>query len=74
MDRRRGQQLLTCRCFFHAYASKLKASVYTELLQLAAETAGQLEDLEPRDMMDVQSFIWIVGAYDGTAAVQPLEA
>lgn len=60
--------------FFDTYDSKLKASVYAELLQLAAETANQLEDLEPRDLMDVQSFIWIVGAYDGTAAVQPLEA
>lgn len=60
--------------FFHAYDPKLKASVYIELLQLAAEAASQLKELKPRDMLDVQSFIWIVGAYDGMTAVQPLHA
>ncbi len=49
--------------FAQAYDASLAPSVYEELLALAAETRSHLEDLGARDLIDVQSFIWIVGAY-----------
>lgn len=49
--------------FAQAYGSKLDGATYDALLDLANETKAQLSALEPRDMIDVQSFIWVVGAY-----------
>lgn len=60
--------------FAQAYGAQLQADVYRTLLALARETAESLKDLEPRDYIDVQSFIWIVGAYDGGDAPEPVEA
>ena len=37
--------------------------MYESLLDLAARTKMELVDLNPRDGIDIQSFIWIVGAY-----------
>lgn len=54
--------------FARDYASKLEATVYESLIDLAQETARQLEDLRPRDFIDIQSFIWIVGAYEDADA------
>lgn len=52
--------------FALAYGPRLEAAVYDELLALAAETRASLDGLGPRDMIDIQSFIWIVGAYPET--------
>lgn len=49
--------------FAHAYEARLDLAVYDSLLDLAARTATELSDLEPRDRIDVQSFIWVVGNY-----------
>ena len=49
--------------FARTYEPRLTASVYEDLLNLAHETQSKLSDLHPRDLIDVQSFIWIVGAY-----------
>jgi hypothetical protein len=35
----------------------------TALLDLVTKTEAELADLKPRDRIDVQSFIWIVGHY-----------
>lgn len=49
--------------FANDYRPKLDYAVYEALLDLASRTARELEDLKPRDRIDVQSFIWVVGAY-----------
>ncbi len=49
--------------FADVYEADLKPEVYQSLLDLAAETEAQIVDLEPRDRIDVQSFIWVVGKY-----------
>jgi hypothetical protein len=50
--------------FASDYETRLDTEVYQSLLDLVTETAAQLADLEPRDRIDVQSFIWAVGHYD----------
>lgn len=49
--------------FASDYEPRLKLDVYHNLLDLASETERELVDLEPRDRIDVQSFIWVVGDY-----------
>lgn len=49
--------------FIHDYSTELVASVYESLLDLAGQTQSALVDLGPRDNIDIQSFIWIVGEY-----------
>jgi hypothetical protein len=56
--------------FASVYGAKLEAPVYEALMSLALETKAQLKDLGPRDMIDIQSFIWIVGAYDEPALAE----
>lgn len=55
--------------FAHDYEPDLVPRVYESLLDMTAETERAIADLAPRDRIDVQSFIWVVGAYrgDGTA-------
>lgn len=55
--------------FARAYDPHLKRGVYEALLDLARETAAQFKDLGPRDNIDIQSLVWIVGAYDDAEAV-----
>jgi len=50
------------------YEAQLDIAVYDSLLDLARQTEGVLAELGPRDRIDVQSFIWVVGAYDEVAA------
>jgi hypothetical protein len=50
--------------FSSDYEPRLKLDVYHSLLDLASETAQELSALEPRDRIDVQSFIWVVGSYE----------
>jgi hypothetical protein len=49
--------------FASAYEPRLDIAVYDSLLDLAERTAAELTDLKPRDRIDVQSFIWVVGNY-----------
>lgn len=45
------------------YSSSLDPKVYDSLLDLVAETKAELGALAPRDNIDIQSFIWVVGEY-----------
>jgi hypothetical protein len=49
------------------YEPRLNISVYDSLLDLTQQTEQELAELHPKDRIDVQSFIWIVGAYDEAA-------
>ena len=49
--------------FFHDYSPVLNAHVYASLLDLMAVTKTELADLQPRDNIDLQSFVWVVGDY-----------
>ena len=56
--------------FANEYESALKIEIYDSLLDLARKTENELADLKPRDRIDVQSFIWVVGKYkEGTEGV-----
>jgi hypothetical protein len=46
---------------FH-YHSKPFFETYASLLEFAAVLNRDLRDLKPRDMIDIQSFIWIIGS------------
>jgi len=52
------------------YAPRLDIGVYDSLLDLARQTEQELAELHPRDRIDVQSFIWVVGAYNETDVPQ----
>lgn len=45
------------------YEARLNFDVYASLLDLVDRTANELSDLAPRDRIDIQSFIWVVGDY-----------
>lgn len=47
----------------HAYDAEVCASVYESLIDLADEALVALRRHGATDFMDVQSFIWVVGAY-----------
>jgi hypothetical protein len=49
--------------FARAYPEGITTGVYESLLDLAAETGREIAELGPKDLIDVQSFIWVVGAY-----------
>lgn len=49
--------------FAHRYEPTLDMSVYESLLDLASQTEREIANLHPQDRIDVQSFIWVVGAY-----------
>jgi hypothetical protein len=58
--------------FASDYEAGLEIDVYESLLDLASETEGELTELGPRDRIDVQSFIWVVGSYkEGKDQPQP---
>jgi hypothetical protein len=46
---------------FH-YRSRPSWDTYSQILELAARVKHDLRDLEPRDMIDVQSFLWVQGS------------
>jgi hypothetical protein len=48
---------------FH-YASRPSSQIYESLLQFADVLKRDLEDLKPKDMIDIQSFIWVLGSSD----------
>jgi hypothetical protein len=45
------------------YKARLDFAVYESLVDLVSKTASELAELKPRDRIDVQSFIWVVGDY-----------
>lgn len=49
--------------FANDYRPALDLDVYASLLDLARTTAEKISRLGPEDNIDVQSFIWVVGAY-----------
>ncbi|TBG15998.1 hypothetical protein [Rhizobium leguminosarum] len=56
--------------FASDYEARLSLSVYEGLLDLVSKTERELADLRPRDRIDIQSFIWVVGDYqEGREAV-----
>ncbi|QKV17357.1 hypothetical protein [Oricola thermophila] len=56
--------------FASIYTPSLDFNVYASLLDLRQRTEMELADLKPRDGIDIQSFIWIVGDYrEGREAV-----
>lgn len=54
--------------FAHEYASSLHLDVYSSLLNLTDRTNREIADLAPRDWIDIQSFIWVVGKYGADEA------
>ena len=49
--------------FSDAYEPALLVEVYESLRDLYAQTGVAIADLGPRDNIDLQSFIWVVGEY-----------
>jgi hypothetical protein len=45
-----------------AYSSRPSSEVYASLLGFAETVRRDLRDLKPRDMIDIQSFIWVQGS------------
>ena len=48
--------------FDFQYRSKIFWETYASLLEFAETIRRDLADLKPRDMIDVQSFIWVLGS------------
>lgn len=48
--------------FDFQYRSKLSWETYASLLEFAETIKRDLADLKPRDMIDIQSFIWVLGS------------
>jgi len=44
------------------YSSRPTWSAYSELLMFVERVRGDIRDLRPRDMIDMQSFLWIQGS------------
>ncbi len=48
--------------FDFAYESRPNWDTYASVLSFAAEVRRDLRDLRPRDMIDLQSFLWVLGS------------
>ncbi|MCU1300856.1 MAG: hypothetical protein JWQ87_1140 [Candidatus Sulfotelmatobacter sp.] len=48
--------------FNFEYQSRPSWKTYSSLLQFAGTVRRDLRDLRPRDMIDIQSFIWVLGS------------
>jgi hypothetical protein len=55
------------------YEPRLNIEVYESLLDLVLTTEGELAELGPRDRIDVQSFIWVIGDYKENPAAERAE-
>jgi hypothetical protein len=54
------------------YQAQLNFDVYASLLDLTERTYLESNDLGPRDRIDIQSFVWVVGDYqEGREQVYP---
>lgn len=49
--------------FMYVYRPNLDLEVYDSLLDLARATRDEIADLQPRDMIDVQGFMWTAVMY-----------
>lgn len=49
--------------FANDYSAELDLAVYQSLLDMAAEAKREIADLEPQDMIDIQSFMWTAVEY-----------
>ena len=54
--------------FAREYRADLDLDVYLSLLDLSVRTNEAIGAMRPRDNIDVQSFVWVVGAYLATDA------
>ena len=60
------------RMNYAGYSADLEIQTYDDLLDMAGNIRNVFADLEPRDMIDVQSVIWVVGDYrEGRDTPQP---
>ena len=50
--------------FVQNYSAQLDGDVYESLLDLMSTTKRELATLQPRDNIDLQSFVWVVGQYE----------
>lgn len=50
--------------FHDDYKAEINAQTYESLLDLVGATRAAISSLEPRDNIDIQSFIWVVGKYE----------
>jgi hypothetical protein len=48
--------------FAFEYRSRPNWETYSNLLEFAEVVAGDLTDMKPRDMIDIQSFLWVQGS------------
>lgn len=44
------------------YASRPSWETYRNVLDFASVVAADLQELKPKDMIDIQSFIWVIGS------------
>jgi hypothetical protein len=44
------------------YASRPSREIYQHALEFARAVRRDLSDLRPRDMIDIQSFLWVLGS------------
>ena len=44
------------------YESRPNWKTYSQLLRFAKTVRRDLQDLQPRDMIDIQSFLWVLGS------------
>lgn len=49
--------------FAHEYSPALDPAVYASLRDLVQQMAREVRDLQPRDNIDLQSLVWIIGEY-----------
>ena len=50
--------------FVQDYSAQLDGDVYGSLIDLMSTTKRELATLQPRDNIDLQSFVWVVGQYE----------
>lgn len=50
--------------FNFAYRATPNGATYSEILQCAQTIAHDLADLRPRDLIDIQSFMWVLGSME----------
>jgi len=48
--------------FDFQYRSRPSWDTYSNLLEFAKVVREDLDDLDPRDMIDIQSFLWVQGS------------
>jgi hypothetical protein len=44
------------------YQSKPEWDTYAEVLRFARTVRADIQDMRPRDMIDLQSFVWVQGS------------